>query len=118
MISTAIWGLELAPLRGRRDYTPRLLAQNAAESMVVEEALQSHPDIAEAGACGVVDAVGVEQLWVAVVVRRDIAVQAITDFLYQRDPKMAPRNVKFVSTIPRTDMGKVAREALKKVMTQ
>ncbi|HSY45458.1 MAG TPA: hypothetical protein VK800_05365, partial [Steroidobacteraceae bacterium] len=41
MINTVMLGLELTWRRSRRHYTPRLLPQDAAESVSVEEALQA-----------------------------------------------------------------------------
>ncbi len=84
---------------------------------LIEDALQSHPDIADAGALGIANAAGVEELWVAVVPRRDIAAEAIVDYMRKRDPKMVPKHVKFVPSIPRNELAKVARDTLKRMLT-
>jgi acyl-coenzyme A synthetase/AMP-(fatty) acid ligase len=84
---------------------------------LIEELLLTHPDVADAGACGIVSQTGVEEIWVAIVSRRELAAQAIVDHCRQRNPNMTPRQVKFAASIPRNAMGKIAREALKQLLT-
>jgi acyl-coenzyme A synthetase/AMP-(fatty) acid ligase len=83
---------------------------------LIEEHLQAHPDIADAGALGMIGGAGIEEIWVAIVPRRDIAAEAVIDYCRQRNPNMAPRQVKFVAGIPRNALGKVVREALKHLL--
>lgn len=82
----------------------------------IESILQSHPDIADAGALGIANSLGVQEIWVAVVQRREISADAIIEFCRQRDPKMTPKQVRFVAAIPRNELAKVAREELRKLV--
>lgn len=83
---------------------------------LVEELLQSHPDIADAGAAGMVGGSGIEEIWVAVVARNPLTVEAVVDYCRQRSPDMMPRQVKFVAAIPRSALGKVSREELRRLL--
>ncbi len=103
-------------ITGRTEYVINAGGVKLAPELI-EEALQSHPDIADAGALGIANAAGVEELWVAVVPRRDIPAEAIVDYMRQRDPKMVPRHVKFVPSIPRNELAKVARDTLRRQLT-
>jgi acyl-CoA synthetase (AMP-forming)/AMP-acid ligase II len=83
---------------------------------LIEEHLQGHPDIADAGAAGVVDSSGIEEIWVAIVARRELTPQAVIDFCRQNNVNWVPKRVRFVTGIPRNALGKVAREALKQML--
>lgn len=84
---------------------------------MIEELLQSHPDIADAGAIGMIGGTGIEEIWVAVVARRELTGEAVAEFCRQRNAHMTPRVVKFVTTIPRNALGKIARDALKQMLS-
>ncbi len=84
---------------------------------LIEELIQSHPDVADAGAIGMIGGTGIEELWVAVVTRRELTAEAIAEHCRQRNPQMTPRVVKFVTAIPRNALGKIARDALKQMFS-
>jgi len=84
----------------------------------IEEALLSHPDVAEAAAVGVVGADGVEQPWAAIVTRRPVDEAALKKFCETRLPHAAPTRIVAVTSIPRAAGGKVARAELRETLTR
>jgi 2-aminobenzoate-CoA ligase len=87
----------------------------------VEEALLGHPDVAECGVVGVPDDARGQIVKAYVVLRADAAVAAgpakaseLQDFVKQRiAPYKYPRAVEFVSSLPRTNTGKLQRYRLR-----
>jgi acyl-coenzyme A synthetase/AMP-(fatty) acid ligase len=81
----------------------------------IEEELKKHPSLEDVAAVGVLDAVGLEQIWVAVVTRgkSDLDVSAVFEFCRETMPEAVPDRIFQVSEIPRNRLGKVPRETLK-----
>ena len=85
-------------------------------SAVVEQALCTHPAVAEAAVVGVPDARWGETVHATVVLRPRAAVTAdeLVAFCRERLGGVArPRSVEFRSALPRTSMGKVHKRALR-----
>jgi acyl-coenzyme A synthetase/AMP-(fatty) acid ligase len=89
----------------------------------VEEALLSHPDVAECGVVGVPDEARGQIVKAYVVLRTDAAAAAgrekageLQDFVKSRiAPFKYPRAVEFVSALPRTNTGKLQRFRLREM---
>lgn len=82
----------------------------------VEDALGTHPDVVEAGVVGVADAYRGEALVAWVVTRNPaLTAQAVTDHLAGRLSKYKiPREVRFVATLPKTSIGKLDKNQLRR----
>jgi malonyl-CoA/methylmalonyl-CoA synthetase len=79
----------------------------------VEDALLSHPDVAEAAVVGRPDADLGERLVAFVVRRGDIAADALVDHVARAlAPHKRPREVRFVDSLPRNAMGKLQKGRL------
>lgn len=79
----------------------------------VEDLVAGHPDIAEAAAFALPGPGGIDEIWLAVVPRWAITVEAVIAHCRQRDAVLAPRHVLMLQAIPRTGMGKAERARLK-----
>jgi acyl-coenzyme A synthetase/AMP-(fatty) acid ligase len=81
----------------------------------VEEMLKKHPVVGDAAAVGMLDDVGIEQIWVAVVARgnSNIDVSKMFDFCREASPHYTPDRIFQVPEIPRNLLGKISREILK-----
>lgn len=82
---------------------------------LVEEVLLTRPDVKDAAALAMTGANGIEELWVAIVPKG--ATPAPTDIIAycgQKNADYRPAQVRFVTAIPRSALGKVARDQLRK----
>lgn len=82
---------------------------------VVENILRGHAGVKDVAALGIVNELGVEELWVAIVPFHELEGEAILD-------RAASEGVSIdriipVADIPRTPLGKIARESLKQSLT-
>jgi long-chain acyl-CoA synthetase len=80
----------------------------------IEEEIKKHPVVADAAAVGVLDGLGIEQIWVAVVSRDggEIDIKAMYDYCHQTMPLYVPDRIFQVDAIPRNQLGKVSRVPL------
>jgi acyl-coenzyme A synthetase/AMP-(fatty) acid ligase len=82
----------------------------------IEEALLSHPDVAEAAVVGVIGSDGVEQPYAAIVPRHPVDEAALRQFCQTRLPNAAPSRIFSVPSIPRVGGGKVPRAELRETL--
>jgi acyl-coenzyme A synthetase/AMP-(fatty) acid ligase len=86
----------------------------------VENALLSHPTIAESAAVGMADAVTTEHVKAFVVLRRDftpsrkLAQEIAAHVRAQLSPLATPREIEFCSDLPKTRSGKIRRDQLRR----
>jgi acyl-coenzyme A synthetase/AMP-(fatty) acid ligase len=80
----------------------------------IEEAIKKHQTVADAAAVGMLDNVGIEQIWVAVVSRDggEIDIRHMFDYCREAMPLYVPDRIFQVKSIPRNQLGKVARVTL------
>lgn len=83
---------------------------------VIDELLLARPDIKDAAALAMTGASGIEELWVAIVPNGAPAPSAaeIVAYCAQKSGDYRPAQVRFVDEIPRSALGKVARDALRR----
>jgi acyl-coenzyme A synthetase/AMP-(fatty) acid ligase len=81
----------------------------------VEEIMKKHPAIGDAAAVGILDDIGIEQIWMAVVSRDggEVEVSKLYEFYRDSTPQYVPDRIFQVKEIPRNRLGKVSRETLK-----
>lgn len=80
----------------------------------VEDVICLHPDVVECAAVGVPDAVSGEQVKVVLVARREMSREEIRDWCRDRlTAYKIPRQVEFTDELPKTNVGKVLRRALR-----
>jgi acyl-coenzyme A synthetase/AMP-(fatty) acid ligase len=81
----------------------------------IEEIVKKHPAIGDAAAVGILDAIGIEQIWMAVVSRDggEVEVSKLYEFYRDSTPQYVPDRIYQVKEIPRNRLGKVSRETLK-----
>jgi long-chain acyl-CoA synthetase len=79
---------------------------------VVEDVLLSVPEIAEAAAFGVPDAMGVMRIWAAMVTRGPVDASALHAMCVRRLGPKAPRFVLRMDALPRNEAGKLRRHEL------
>ena len=82
----------------------------------LDRVVESHPDVLQAAAIAVPDALGEDEILVAVVVRpgATLAAQAVADWCRERlAPIKVPRYVAFVDTLPQTPTHRVAKYRLR-----
>jgi long-chain acyl-CoA synthetase len=81
----------------------------------IEEVLKKHPVVADVAAVGMLDGIGIEQIWVAIVSRDhgEIEVRKMFDYCRETAPLYIPDRIFQVAEIPRNRLGKIARETLK-----
>ncbi len=80
----------------------------------IEQDIRRHPGIEDVAAVGMMDAIGLEQIWVAVVSRgREIPLPELYDWCRENMPNYIPDRVFELPEIPRNRLGKVSRETLK-----
>jgi acyl-coenzyme A synthetase/AMP-(fatty) acid ligase len=81
----------------------------------IEEEVRRHPGIADVAAVGMLDGIGLEQIWIAVVGKgnREVEVPKFYEWCRANIPSYIPDRVFEVSEIPRNRLGKVSRETLK-----
>jgi crotonobetaine/carnitine-CoA ligase len=85
-------------------------------SFEVEQALLSHPAVAEVAAIGVPSELGEDDVMVLVVTRPDAAIDVVPfmDFCCERLPYFAvPRYVEFVDELPKNAVGRVLKHVLR-----
>jgi len=89
----------------------------------IENALLSHPAVAESAAIGVADAVTTEHVKSFVVLRNGfapsqaLANEIATHVLAQLSPLAAPREIEFCDDLPKTKSGKIRRSQLRQKMS-
>ncbi|HEX8735288.1 MAG TPA: AMP-binding protein [Pyrinomonadaceae bacterium] len=89
----------------------------------IENALLSHPAVAESAAIGVADAVTTEHVKSLVVLRHGfapsqaLANEIATHILAQISPLAAPREIEFCTDLPKTKSGKIKRNQLRRKMS-
>jgi acyl-CoA synthetase (AMP-forming)/AMP-acid ligase II len=81
----------------------------------IEEIVQRHPLVADAAAVGMLDPVGLEQIWLGVVTRGggEVEVSKLYEYVRETAPQYVPDRIFQISEVPRNRLGKVARETLK-----
>jgi acyl-coenzyme A synthetase/AMP-(fatty) acid ligase len=83
----------------------------------IEETLQSVPGVKDVAACGVENAAGLEEIWIAVVSDSPIDAANITRRVKEHpDIGVAPDQVVQIDQIPRNDLGKVQKYRLKDLL--
>lgn len=88
----------------------------------IENALVSHPAIAESAAVGMADAVTTEHVKAFVVLRKDftisrrLAEEIAAHVRTQLSPLAMPREIEFCSGLPKTRSGKIRRDQLRRKM--
>jgi long-chain acyl-CoA synthetase len=80
----------------------------------IEEAIRQHQAISDAAAVGMLDNVGIEQIWVAVVSRdgSELDITKMFDYCRASLPQYVPDRIFQVPAIPRNQLGKVSRVEL------
>jgi acyl-CoA synthetase (AMP-forming)/AMP-acid ligase II len=80
----------------------------------IEEEIKRHPIVADAAAVGILDQLGIEQIWVAVVARdgSEVDIRKMFDFCRDTMTLFVPDRIFQVPAIPRNALGKVARVTL------
>lgn len=80
----------------------------------VEEEIKKHPDVADAAAVGVLDEIGIEQIWVGIVTRSggETDIRKMFDYCREQMPLYVPDRIFQVPSIPRNQLGKVSRVPL------
>ena len=103
---------------GRIGSTIRRRGVNISSDQIDEEIIR-HPGVLECATVGVPSPLGEEDILACIVWRAepphaDAAVADLLDFLAQRLPRQQmPRYLEFVAALPRTDTGKVRKNALR-----
>jgi acyl-coenzyme A synthetase/AMP-(fatty) acid ligase len=83
----------------------------------IEEIVASMPGVSETAACGVEDASGLEQLWVAVVPSGPVDIEGIKRRVREdKDAGIVPEEVFLVQALPRGELGKVQKAKLKETL--
>jgi len=78
---------------------------------VVEEIVLNHPNIAEAGAFGVMGSSGVEEICIAIISRAPLSEKHVIEWCAERN--LPVTHVFFVDSLPKTALGKIQRAELK-----
>ncbi|MGH7043725.1 MAG: class I adenylate-forming enzyme family protein [Acetobacteraceae bacterium] len=78
----------------------------------IEDALLSLPGVSEAAVFGVPDALGVDQVWAAIVAAAPIATAALSRLCQERLAGQAPRFILQMKALPRNANGKVRKDLL------
>ncbi len=80
----------------------------------IEETLRKHPIVQDVAVVGMLDDIGIEQIWVALVARDDeIDIKKMFEYCREAMPVYVPDRIFQVKEIPRNRLGKISREALK-----
>lgn len=80
---------------------------------VLENALLEHPQVHEAAAFAVPGPEGLDQCWVAVVVDGKVSRESLMERIHQAKLPKVPIRFAWAEEIPRTEAGKVDRDALR-----
>ena len=80
----------------------------------VEEQIKKHPNVADAAAVGVLDDIGIEQIWVGIVSSdgSEADIKKMFDYCRAEMPLCIPDRIFQVPSIPRNQLGKVSRVPL------
>jgi acyl-CoA synthetase (AMP-forming)/AMP-acid ligase II len=79
----------------------------------IEEDIKKHPMVADAAAVGVLDSLGIEQIWVAVVCpTAELDIKKMFDYCREKMALSVPDRIFQIDAIPRNQLGKVSRVAL------
>jgi acyl-CoA synthetase (AMP-forming)/AMP-acid ligase II len=79
----------------------------------IEEEIKKHAAISDAAAVGVLDEVGIEQIWLAIVSRDgELDVKKVYEYCREHMPMFVPDRIFQVKAIPRNQLGKVSRVPL------
>jgi acyl-coenzyme A synthetase/AMP-(fatty) acid ligase len=80
----------------------------------IEEEIKKHPIVADAAAVGMLDNLGIEQIWVAVVSRdgSEVDITKMFDYCRENMAMFVPDRIFQVDAIPRNQLGKVSRVPL------
>ena len=80
----------------------------------IEEELKKHPLVADAAAVGVLDPLGIEQIWAAVVSRggEEVDVRKMFDYCRESMALFVPDRIFQLKEIPRNRLGKISRVEL------
>ena len=88
---------------------------NKVSPQVIEDVLLSIASIRDAAAFGVPDAMGVTQIWAAIVPNGTLDADALRALCHERLKEKAPTAFMQVREVPRNAAGKVLRDELKKM---
>ena len=80
---------------------------------VLENALVEHPQVLDAAAFAVPGPEGLDQCWIAVVVEGEVTRESLMERLRQARTPKVPIRFAWAEEIPRNEMGKVDRKALR-----
>ena len=81
---------------------------------VIEELIKKNPIVDDAAVVGVLDSVGIEQIWAAVVSNNsEIEIDKMYKYIRDNAPIYVPDRIFQLPEIPRNRLGKIAREVLK-----
>ncbi len=83
---------------------------------VIEDTLRKHPSIEEVAAFGTMGTGGIEEIFVAVVTRAQVADQQLKDWSAERGIPVT--RIFTLDTLPKTQSGKVHRDLLKRQLLQ
>ncbi|NNG20875.1 AMP-binding protein [Naumannella sp. ID2617S] len=83
-------------------------------SREVEDALFSHPAVAEAAVIGVPDAKWIEAIHAVVVPKGEVTVEELTAYARERlAPFKVPKSIEFADSLPRNGSGKILKRELR-----
>lgn len=80
---------------------------------ILEDALLEHAQVKDAAAFAMPDASGVEECWMAVVVEGEVSRESLLAHLKLSRQRLPPIRFAWTETIPRNEMGKIDRAALR-----
>lgn len=86
----------------------------------IEQKARELPAIADAAAIGMLDEIGIERIWLAVVMKPSAVLRAeeICEFIGAQMPQFIPDRIIEVPEIPRNRLGKIARETLREHLSK
>lgn len=84
---------------------------------LLDDVLVTHPSVTDAASFGATNALGIEEIWAAVVPASGYDPAVLLRFCRERFVDKAPDRLIVVDAIPRTDTGKVRRARLREIAT-